>query len=64
MVIPSGATHVGPKTGYHFKLVSLTPFKVMRWASVKWVNSAYSTLGYKKFKNQTRKLKPKFRGNT
>lgn len=63
MIIPSGATHVGPKTGRYFKLVSLTPFKVMRWADTKWVSSDYSILGYSKFKKQVKKLKSAFRGN-
>lgn len=63
MVIPSGATHVGPKTGNYFKLVSLTPFKVMRWAGIKWVPSDYSRLGHSKFVMQVKKLKSAFRGN-
>ena len=62
-IIPSGATHEGPKTGNYFKLVSVTPFRVMRWARHKWIWSAYSTLGKIKFDAQVKKIKPKFRGN-
>lgn len=63
MVIPSGATHVGPKTGNYFKLVSLTPFKVMRWAGIKCIPSVYSELGHSEFVRRVKKLKSAFRGN-
>lgn len=62
-IIPSGATHVSPKTGRYFKLVSVTPLKVMRWADTKWVNSDYSFLTRDKFDKGVKKIKSKFRGN-
>ena len=63
-IIPSGATHFGPKTGNYFKLLSITPFKVMRWAGTKWVKSDYTFIGKVKFDAQVKRIKPKFKGNT
>lgn len=60
---PDGATHYGIHQGRYFKLVSNTPFKVMRWDGMKWVHSAYSELGRSMFLLRTQKLPSKFRGN-
>lgn len=63
-IIPSGATHVNPKTGRYFKLVSITPLKVMWWTGKWWFESGYSNLPYSAFLKCTTKIKPKFKGNT
>lgn len=61
-IIPSGATHLS-RVGNYYKLVSITPFKVMRWAGIKWVESDYTFLGKAKFDAQVKRIKPKFKGN-
>lgn len=63
-IIPSDATHVNQKTGRYFKLVSITPLKVMWWTGYKWQVSEYSNLPYSKFLKGPTKIKPKFKGNT
>lgn len=62
-IIPSDATHAGVYQGRYFKLVSITPFKVLRWDGVSWVHSSYTELGRSMFLLRTQKLPSKFRGN-